>query len=66
MNNPMSFNFFTARDKAEPPLGRIPTFPLSRLLPQALLLQGLELSCSTFLTQSRGCSSNPGIRVPQQ
>lgn len=49
MNNPMSFNFFTASDKSELALGRNPTFPLSGLLSQHLLPQGLELSSNAFL-----------------
>lgn len=60
MNNPMSFNFFTASGKSELPLGRNRTFSLSSLLSWHLLLQQLELSCNAFLallTKSWRCSS---------
>lgn len=61
MNNPMSFNFFTASDKSELALGRNSASPLSSLLSQRLLPQRLELFCNAFLalpTQRWRCSSH--------
>lgn len=50
MNNPMSFNFFTASDKSELPPERISTFPLSSLLSWHSLLPWPELCRKTFLS----------------